>query len=106
LRKSRTDVITGMFFSNFVMYFIILTTAATLNVHGLKDIDTAQQAAEALRQLAGNAAYVLFTLGLIGTGMLGVPALAGSAAYAVAEGMALRVYSDDSPPQANKSSCV
>lgn len=102
LRKSRTDVITGMFFSNFVMYFIILTTAATLHTHGLKEIETAQQAAEALRPLAGNAAYLLFTLGLIGTGMLGVPALAGSAAYAVAEAMAWRGTLEDRPRLAKK----
>jgi NRAMP (natural resistance-associated macrophage protein)-like metal ion transporter len=85
LRKSRTDVLTGMFFSNLVMYFIILTTAATLHARGHTDIETAQQAAEALKPLAGNGAYWLFTLGLIGTGMLGVPVLAGAAAYAVAE---------------------
>jgi NRAMP (natural resistance-associated macrophage protein)-like metal ion transporter len=85
LRKSRTDVITGMFFSNLIMYFIILTTAATLHAHGQTNIETAQQAAEALRPLAGHGAYLLFTLGLIGTGMLGVPVLAGSAAYAVSE---------------------
>jgi Mn2+/Fe2+ NRAMP family transporter len=74
-----------MAFSNLVMYFIILTTAATLNAHGLKNIDTAKQAAEALRPLAGAGAYWLFTLGLIGTGMLAVPVLAGSCAYAIAE---------------------
>jgi NRAMP (natural resistance-associated macrophage protein)-like metal ion transporter len=85
IRKSRTDVITGMFFSNLIMYFIILTTAATLHAHGQTNIETAQQAAEALRPLAGHGAYLLFTLGLIGTGMLGVPVLAGSAAYAVSE---------------------
>jgi Mn2+/Fe2+ NRAMP family transporter len=68
------------------MYFLILTTAATLNAHGHKDIETAKQAAEALRPLAGRGAYWLFTLGLIGTGMLAVPVLAGSCAYAVAEG--------------------
>jgi NRAMP (natural resistance-associated macrophage protein)-like metal ion transporter len=85
LRKSRTDVIAGMFFSNLVMYFIILTTATTLHAHGHTNIETAQQAAEALRPLAGRGAYWLFTLGLIGTGMLGVPVLAGAAAYAVAE---------------------
>src|SRR6266404_6519335 len=85
LGKSRTDVLVGMFFSNLVMYFIILTTAATLHAHGKTNIDTAQQAAEALKPLAGNGAHLLFTLGLIGTGMLGVPVLAGAAAYAVAE---------------------
>lgn len=85
LRIARTDVITGMLLSNVVMYFIILTTAATLNLHGAKDIETAKQAAEALRPLAGKGAYWLFTLGLIGTGMLAVPVLAGSCAYAIAE---------------------
>jgi NRAMP (natural resistance-associated macrophage protein)-like metal ion transporter len=79
------DVITGMFFSNLVMYFIILTTAATLNAHGVKNIETAREAAEALRPLAGKGAYWLFTLGLVGTGMLGVPVLAGSCAYTIAE---------------------
>jgi len=67
------------------MYFIILTTAATLHAHGRNNIETAREAAEALRPLAGNGAYLLFTLGLIGTGMLAVPVLAGSAAYAVTE---------------------
>jgi NRAMP (natural resistance-associated macrophage protein)-like metal ion transporter len=86
LRESRTDVVTGMFFSNIVMYFIILTAAATLHAHGHTNIATARQAAEALRPLAGAGAYWLFTLGIIGTGMLGVPVLAGSCAYAVAEG--------------------
>ena len=85
LRAARTDVVTGMLLSNVVMYFLILTTGATLNVHGLKNIETAKQAAEALRPLAGPGAYWLFTLGLVGTGMLAVPVLAGSCAYAVAE---------------------
>ncbi len=70
---------TGMFFSNLVMYFIILTTAATLHAHGVTSIDTAEQAAMALAPLAGKGAYWLFTLGLIGTGMLAIPVLAGSA---------------------------
>jgi NRAMP (natural resistance-associated macrophage protein)-like metal ion transporter len=90
LRGLKVDVITGMFASNFVMYFIILTTAATLHAHGMVKIETAKQAAEALRPLAGDAAYLLFTLGLIGTGMLGVPVLAGSCAYAIAEAAAWR----------------
>jgi len=85
LRKSRTDTITGMFFSNLIMYFIILTTAATLHAHGKTTISTARDAAEALRPLAGAGAYWLFSLGLIGAGMIGVPVLAGSSAYAVAE---------------------
>src|SRR6266850_763393 len=102
LRKSRTDVLTGMFFSQVVMYFIILTTAATLHAHGETHIETAQQAAEALKPLAGDGAYLLFTLGLIGTGMLGVPVLAGAAAYAVAEASAWRGTLEDSPRLAKK----
>jgi NRAMP (natural resistance-associated macrophage protein)-like metal ion transporter len=85
LRRSRNDVLTGMFFSNLVMYFIILTAAATLHAHGKTSISTAREAAEALRPLAGRGAYWLFSLGLIGAGMLGVPVLAGSCAYAIAE---------------------
>lgn len=85
LRHSRNDVLTGMFFSNLVMYFIILTTAATLHAHGKTTIGTAREAAEALRPLAGDGAYWLFSLGLIGAGMIGVPVLAGSCAYALAE---------------------
>ena len=88
--KSRNDVVTGMFFSNLIMYFIILTTAATLHAHGRTTISTAKDAAEALRPLAGNGAYWLFSLGLIGAGMIGVPVLAGSSAYAVSEGAAWR----------------
>ncbi len=87
---AREDVFTGMFYSNLVMFFIILTTSATLHAHGITNIETARQAAEALRPLAGNGAYWLFTLGLIGTGMLGVPVLAGSCAYAIAEAAAWR----------------
>jgi NRAMP (natural resistance-associated macrophage protein)-like metal ion transporter len=100
LRTARADTITGMFFSNCIMYFIILTTAATLHAHGQTDITTARQAAEALRPLAGNGAYLLFTLGLIGTGMLGVPVLVGSCAYAVAEGAAWRGSMADKPKRA------
>ena len=85
LRRLRVDVFTGMFASNLIMYFIILTTAATLHSHGATNIDSARQAAEALQPLAGHAAYLLFTLGLLGTGMLGVPVLAGSCGYALAE---------------------
>jgi len=102
LRSARTDVMTGMAFSNLVMYFIILATGATLYVSGHRDIETARQAAEALRPLAGPGAYWLFTLGLIGTGMLGVPVLAGSAAYAVAEAMHWRGSLEDRPRRAPK----
>ncbi|HWE50279.1 MAG TPA: Nramp family divalent metal transporter [Bryobacteraceae bacterium] len=85
IRKSTRDTMAGMFFSNLVMFFIVLTTATTLHAHGLTKIETARQAAEALRPLAGDGAYLLFTLGIVGTGMLAVPVLAGSCAYAVAE---------------------
>ncbi len=100
LKDARTDTMVGMFFSNFIMYFIILTTGATLHAHGQTSITTAREAAEALRPLAGNGAYLLFTLGLIGTGMLGVPVLVGSSAYAVAEGANWRGSMSDRPKQA------
>jgi NRAMP (natural resistance-associated macrophage protein)-like metal ion transporter len=102
LRKSRNDVVTGMFFSNLIMYFIILTTAATLHAHGKTTISTAQDAAEALRPLAGSGAYWLFSLGLIGAGMLGVPVLAGSSAYAVSEGARWRGSLSDPPDLSRK----
>lgn len=102
LSRARTDVLTGMFFSNFVMYFIILTTGATLHAHGATEISTARQAAEALRPVAGAGAYWLFTLGVIGTGMLGVPVLAGSCAYAVAEAEGWRGSLDDTPRVARR----
>jgi NRAMP (natural resistance-associated macrophage protein)-like metal ion transporter len=102
LKVARTDVFTGMFFSNLVMYFIILTTAATLNAHGQTNIETARQAAEALRPFAGDAAYLLFTIGLIGTGILAVPILAGSAAYAVSEAAGWRGTLEDRPQLSRK----
>lgn len=71
LKRSRTDVVTGMLVSNLIVYFIILTTAATLHAHGRTTISTAREAAEALRPIAGNGAYWLFGLGLIGAGMFG-----------------------------------
>jgi Mn2+/Fe2+ NRAMP family transporter len=102
LRRARNDVVFGMFCSNVVMYFIILTTAATLHAHGITQIATARQAAEALRPLAGPGAYWLFTLGLIGTGMLGVPVLAGSSAYAIGEAMSWSASLDRRPSLAPK----
>jgi NRAMP (natural resistance-associated macrophage protein)-like metal ion transporter len=100
LRDARLDVTTGMLFSNVVMYFIILTTAATLFRAGRTNIESSRQAAEALRPLAGDAAYLLFTLGIIGTGLLAVPVLAGSASYAVAELFRWRAGLDLRPRQA------
>jgi NRAMP (natural resistance-associated macrophage protein)-like metal ion transporter len=81
----KLDVGTGTFFSNFVMYFIILTAAVTLHNHGVTNIDTSKQAAEALRPIAGSLAYLLYTTGLIGVGLLAIPTLTGSSAYAFAE---------------------
>ncbi len=85
LSRIRLDTIVGMTFSNLIAFFIILSTAATLHAAGVTDIQTSAQAAEALRPLAGDFAFLIFSLGIIGTGMLAVPVLAGSAAYAVAE---------------------
>lgn len=102
LRAARNDVAFGMTVSTIVFYFIILTTGATLYAAGQRDVQTAQQAAEALRPLAGDAAYLLFAFGLIGTGFLGVPVLAGSAAYAVAEAGAWRGGMDEKPRAAKK----
>jgi NRAMP (natural resistance-associated macrophage protein)-like metal ion transporter len=99
LRIAHKDVITGMLLSNLVMYFLILTTGATLHVHGVTQIETAKQAAEALLPLAGKGAYLLFTLGLVGTGMLAVPVLAGSSAYAIAEAARWRSASLGARPQ-------
>jgi Mn2+/Fe2+ NRAMP family transporter len=79
-----------MVFSNLIAFFIIVTTAATLNAHGIVKIDTAADAAEALRPVAGSLTFALFAAGIVGTGLLAVPVLAGSAAYAVAEAFGLR----------------
>ncbi len=87
LKRMRADVWSGMFISNLVMFFIIAACAATLFPHGITNIQTSAQAAEALRPIAGPQAYLLFTLGIIGTGMLAVPILAGSSAYAISEAL-------------------
>ena len=85
LKRIKIDTFIGMGFSNLVAFFIILTTASTLALHGVTNIQTSAQAAEALRPLAGDFAFILFALGIVGTGMLAVPVLAGSSAYAVTE---------------------
>ncbi len=85
LRRIKADTMAGMGFSNLVAFFIILSTGATLHLAGITDIQSSAQAAEALRPLAGDFTFFLFGLGIIGTGMLAVPVLAGSAGYAVAE---------------------
>ena len=84
-RRIKLDTYFGMGFSNLIAFFIMLTAAVTLHLHGVTDIETSAQAAEALRPVAGEFAFVLFTAGIVGTGLLAVPILAGSAAYAVAE---------------------
>jgi len=84
------DTWTGMAFSNLVGFFIIVTTAATLNAHGITKIDTASQAAEALRPIAGELTFGLFAAGIIGTGLLAVPVLTGSAAYGLADVLGLK----------------
>jgi NRAMP (natural resistance-associated macrophage protein)-like metal ion transporter len=85
LARIRTDTLLGMGFSNLIALFIIIATAATLNANGLTQIQTSSQAAEALRPIAGAFTFALFAAGIIGTGLLAVPVLAGSAAYAVSE---------------------
>ena len=85
LRRIKWDTVIGMTFSNLIAFFIILSTAATLHKAGITDIQTSAQAAQALRPLAGDFTFLLFSLGIVGTGLLAVPVLAGSAAYAVAE---------------------
>jgi NRAMP (natural resistance-associated macrophage protein)-like metal ion transporter len=97
LANARLDVVSGMVFSNLVMFFIMLATGATLHASGQREIESARQAAEALRPLAGDGAYLLFALGLVGTGLLAVPVLAGSASFAIAELFRWRAGLDLSP---------
>ena len=91
LARIRLDTMVGMAFSNLVALFIVLTTAATLNAHGVTDIQTSADAAKALRPIAGDFAFVVFALGVVGTGLLAVPVLAGSAAYALGEALGWRI---------------
>jgi NRAMP (natural resistance-associated macrophage protein)-like metal ion transporter len=97
LKRIRTDTLVGMAFSNMVALAIVFATAATLNAHGTTTIETSSQAAEALRPIAGQFAFALFALGIIGTGLLAVPVLAGSAAYAVTEMAGVRGSLDAKP---------
>jgi Mn2+/Fe2+ NRAMP family transporter len=87
MHRIRLDTYAGMGVSNLIALFIVITTAATLHVHGVTDIATSAQAAEALRPIAGELTFAVFALGIIGTGMLAVPVLAGSAAYALGEAL-------------------
>jgi NRAMP (natural resistance-associated macrophage protein)-like metal ion transporter len=102
LRYAGVDVTTGMLFSNVVMYFIILATAATLFEAGKTDIQSAAEAAQALRPLAGDGAYVLLAVGLIGAGYLAVPILTGSSAYAMAEALGWKYGLDEKPRRAKR----
>jgi NRAMP (natural resistance-associated macrophage protein)-like metal ion transporter len=90
LRAARADVVIGMAFSNLVMYFIILTSAAVLHAHGKTNVQTADQAAAALAPLAGPFAFIVFSVGLIGAGLLAIPILTGSATYAIKEFLGLQ----------------
>ena len=85
LSRIKQDTYVGMLFSNAIALCIVIATAVTLNMHGISNIQTSSQAAEALRPVAGDFAFAVFALGVIGTGLLAVPVLAGSAAYAVSE---------------------
>jgi NRAMP (natural resistance-associated macrophage protein)-like metal ion transporter len=100
--RIRVDTVVGMGFSNLVALFIILTTAATLHVAGITEIQTSAEAAKALEPLAGRFAFVLFALGIIGTGLLAVPVLAGSAAYGVAEAFKWRASLERRPREARR----
>jgi NRAMP (natural resistance-associated macrophage protein)-like metal ion transporter len=91
LARIQVDTLVGMGLSNVIALFIMITTAATLNAHGVTDIQTSSQAADALRPIAGRFAFTVFALGIIGTGMLALPVLAGSAAYALGETLQWRV---------------
>ena len=100
LRWVVSDTTFGMFVSNLVMYFIILVTALTLGAHGITNVDTAAQAAESLRPFAGEAAFLLFALGILSAGLLAIPVLAGSSAYAVTDALDIPGGLSDSPAQA------
>jgi NRAMP (natural resistance-associated macrophage protein)-like metal ion transporter len=102
LQRIRLDTYFGMAVSNLVAFFVILTAAATLHAHGILDIQTASQAAKALEPLAGRFAFVVFALGIIGTGLLAVPVLAGSAAYGVSEAFGWIASLQKKPRQAER----
>ncbi|WP_454734037.1 MULTISPECIES: NRAMP family divalent metal transporter [Cupriavidus] len=102
LRRIKIDTGIGMGFSNLVAFFIILTTAVTLNLHGVTDIQTSAQAATALRPIAGDFAFVLFSAGIIGTGLLAIPVLGGSSAYAAAGAFRWRNSLERAPMQAKR----
>ena len=98
--RIKVDTTVGMLLSNVIAFFIILTTAAVLNANGVTNINSATQAAEALRPLAGDFTFALFALGIIGTGLLAIPVLAGSAAYGVAEAFGWQATLEAKAPDA------
>ncbi|HEX5455664.1 MAG TPA: Nramp family divalent metal transporter [Stellaceae bacterium] len=100
IRRIEFDTYLGMGFSNAVSLAIMVTAGATLHLHGITDVQTSEQAAEALRPIAGDAAFFVFALGIIGTGLLAIPVLAGSAAYALAEAMGWRTGLARAPREA------
>jgi Mn2+/Fe2+ NRAMP family transporter len=100
MKRIRRDTLIGMVFSNIVAIFIVSAAAATLHAHGITTIETAPQAAQALEPVAGDFAFLLFALGIIGTGLLAVPVLAGSVAYALAEMFGRPASLDSKPLQA------
>ena len=100
LHRIKLDTTVGMILSNVVAFFIIVTTATVLNANGVTNIHSASEAAEALRPLAGDATFLLFALGIIGTGLLAIPVLAGSAAYGVSEAFGWRASLKAKPPDA------
>lgn len=102
LKETRTDVLVGMFFSNLIMYFIILSTAATLYKAGQTNVETAAQAAEALRPLAGEAAGILFALGVIAVGFLAIPIMTTGAAYDLCQVMGWKSSLHAKPTEAGK----
>ena len=97
LRDARADIFIGMLFSNVVMFFIIMTAGAVLHAHGKTDVQSAEQAAQALAPVAGQWSFVLFAVGMIGTGLLAMPILTGSAAYAVRDFLGLKGALSDKP---------
>ncbi len=106
ISRIRVDTIAGMLASNLVALAIMIATAATLHAHGVTDIQTAAQAATALKPIAGNFAFALFAIGIIGTGLLAIPVLAGSAGYAIAEAAGWKTGLDNMPWQARGFYCV
>jgi Mn2+/Fe2+ NRAMP family transporter len=106
LARIRADTLAGMAFSNIIAVAIMITTAATLHANGVTEVETSAQAAEALKPIAGEFASLIFTLGIVGTGLLAVPVLAGSAAYAVSEARRWPIGLSRAPKEASAFYCT